>query len=60
MRDRRLRGHCQWCGGEIFVGEPAYGRYGVLLHRDCLEPQLAEDPGLEFLAAFCGWEEVIA
>lgn len=29
-------GYCDFCGGEIYVGEEVYGINGDIIHEDCL------------------------
>ncbi|MCI8524942.1 MAG: hypothetical protein HFF17_03275 [Oscillospiraceae bacterium] len=53
------RGYCLWCGGEVYAGEPAFAGSGGLVHGGCMADCLAETPGVAFLAAVCGFEEVI-
>lgn len=52
------RDACLWCGGEVYAGEPVFAGNGGLVHRECMPDMLMEK--IEFLAAICGFEEVIA
>lgn len=54
------RGKCAWCGGEIYVGNLIYTGDEGLIHRECILPLMTERLGAGYLAAVCGYKEVIA
>ena len=54
------RGKCAWCGGEIYAGNRIYTGDEGLIHRECILPLMVERRGVGYLAAACGYGEVIA
>ena len=50
---------CLWCGGELYGGNAAFRGSAGTVHPECMGALLLDKPGLPYLAAICGFREVI-
>lgn len=51
---------CAWCGEELYAGQRAFVvEDGGCIHPECLAAYLADAMDPAYLAALCGYEEVI-